>query len=1016
MKTKLFFMLLPAVYFSQEVDSLGQNNEKKIDELVLTGFQKIEKSKLTSSVSTVKVKDIEQKAVASIEQMLQGKISGVHITPLSGTPGQIAPIRIRGTASLSGPVDPLWVIDGVPLEGNDAPNYRELQDVNLLKNYSIAGINPEDIEQITVLKDASATAIYGARAANGVILVTTKSGKKGRMRVNFSSNTFVTFRPNFDKLNLMNSDQKVDFELAMAAREYLTYRSGNGAVARILNANGDLDIFRAGGFSAISALSQEQINALRNTNTRWGNLLFQDAINQQHSLSLSGGNDFHRYYASLGFYDEKSTVIGDRFSRYNITAKNEFKVSPKLEIGLSIFGTQTDQRSFLSDSGSYTSPAFYSRTANPYLKPFDKNGNYIYDYDINYVERFTGEDVRIPYNYLEERNNTRYKMLSQSIKSIIDVNYRFVKALKYRMQLGLQFDNSKTERSAKQDTYYLRKLRENSINNGEYIIPLGGYYGVVNDKTFSYNFKNILEYSPSIGKHDMNFLVGSEIRKTENSGERTNMYGYNERSRTSIPLNIPSSEFNNQRYMPVKDYMVENAYASFFGTASYTYDSRYTIFGSVRYDGTNMFGADTRKKWNPIWAISGAWNAKNENFLKDNATISQLKLRASYGLQGNIERNTPAYFVGKYNTTRILNLTENLITDEGAPNPTLRWEKTTTVDLGLDFGLWNNRLNFTFDVYRRKGTDILGYKELPFETGFSTQSINWAEISNKGFEFSISSLNIDRPNFSWSTTFNIAANRSNIDKVENSRNQFLPSGEGKPINAIFGMQVAGFDANGIPTFYTKGGNIISAIDFYQMYDPYADFWPGNYAMSKYSTEELRGLYSYLGDRDPKFYGGITNNFRYKNWDLGISASFNLNQTVLKNTPYHFIAVDRGLNQTFDVLNAGGSLPSIIGQTTIDNGLVYNYFNTADDAKTYSLFDLWTKQMSYIRINSIKLGYSLPEDMLRGLGVNSLRLSLEGRNLFVFGSNYNGYFDPETYGNIYASPVQKSVVFGLNVGF
>lgn len=1026
MKVSLLILLLPAVYFSQQknLDTIRKRGETNIETVVLTGYQKIEKSKVTSSVSTVKMKDVEQKAAASVDQMLVGKVAGVMVVPQSGTPGQVAPIRIRGTASLSGPVDPLWVIDGVPLEGNDAPKYDAGQDINLLKNYSIAGINPDDIEDITVLKDASATAIYGARAANGVILVTTKNGKKGHMDVNLSSNTFVTLAPKFSRLNLMNSDQKVDFELAMAAREDLDgYRAGNGAVARILNTNGELAAFRSGGFSALSALSQQQINDLRKTNTNWGKLLYRAAVNQQHTLSLSGGTDFYKYYASFGYYNEQSSVIGDGFGRYNITLKNNIKLSPKVNINIGIFGTQTDQNSFLSDSGSYTKAGMYSRTANPYLKPFDEKGNYIYDSDINYVEKLSGDEIRIPYNFFEERANTSYKMRSRSAKAILDLNYKILKNLEYRTQLGLQFDNNKTERYAGQETYFMRKLRENSYSGSEYIIPLGDYYGVVSDDGFSYNFKNILEYSPKFGKHDFDVLAGSEIRRTNYNGVTTNMYGYNARSKTSIPLVIPDSEVNNSRYLPVKDYETVNAYASFFATASYTYDNRYTIFGSVRYDGTNMFGAETRKRWNPIWAVSGAWNVKNEAFLKENAAISMLKLRASYGLQGNIDRNTSPFFTGKYNTTKILNTTEPTINDEGAPNQYLRWEKTATTDLGLDFGVLNNHINFTFDVYRRVGSDILGYKDLPLETGFNMQAINWAGITNKGFEFSLSTQNISRQNFSWSTTFNIAANRSNIDKVQTSKNGFLPSGEGYPVNAVFGLKTAGLDADGLPMFLDKSGNKISAVDFYKLYDPYADFFPGNYALSSLNTEQFRDLFVYLGDRDPKYYGGITNNFRLKNWDLGISASFNIKQMVTAAPPYNFVEVDRGLNQTTDILhawspvNTGGTLPRIIGLTTLPgNELVYNYFKSSDDSHSYQYFSNWSKEISFMRINSIKLGYSIPEAMLQNTGMKYVRMSLEGRNLIVFGSSYKGYFDPETYGNIYASPIQKSVVFGLNVGF
>ena len=759
-RAKFLLGLLPSVLWAQNtpVDTT-KTKTKEIDEVIITGFQKIEKSKITSSVDVVKMKDIEQKAVASIDQMLQGRVPGLLVTPASGTPGQIAPIRLRGTASLSGPTDPLWVIDGMPLEMGDAPKYDAGKDINDLKNYSIAGFNPEDIESITVLKDASATAIYGARAANGVILVTTKSGKKGRMNVNFSASTFVNLRPNFSKLNLMNSNQKVDWELMMASRSDLdNYRKDNGEVARILLANNDWNLFRSGGFSAISAASQREINALRNINTNWGNLLYRTAINKQYSVSLSGGLDNYAYYASLGYYDEQSTVIGSGFERLNLTFKNDFKINNKIKVGLSIFGTNTKQSSFLSDTSGNITPTYYSRSANPYLRPKDANGNYVYDPNVNYMNG----DTRIPYNYMEEKDNTRYDLNTKSLRGILNLDYKIFKFLEFRSQLGIQYENQKTEKYATEQTYFLRKRRDASkITSGgttTYIIPKGDYYNISNGNSFEYNFKNILEFSKKINRHDVNLLVGSEIRETKYRNVNSQMYGYNPRQKTSIPLNIPNSEIRNANYLPVTDSEVHNSYASFFGTASYTFVNRYTFFGSVRYDGTNFFGAETNKRWNPIWAASVAWNVKNEDFLKDNNTISMFKIRSSYGLQGNIDRNASPFFTGRYSTARILNQTENTINDEGAPNPLLRWEKTRTVDVGLDFGLFNNRINFNLDFYHRKGTDLMGVKQLPQETGFNQMSVNWAEVTNKGFEFSLSTINIDREKFRWTTTFNIAAN------------------------------------------------------------------------------------------------------------------------------------------------------------------------------------------------------------------------------------------------------------------
>ena len=583
-RTKFLLGLLPSVLWAQNtpVDST-KTKTKEIEEVVITGFQKIEKSKITSSVDVVKMKDIEQKAVASIDQMLQGRVPGLLVTPASGTPGQIAPIRLRGTASLTGSTDPLWVVDGMPLEMGDAPKYDAGKDINDLKNYSIAGFNPEDIESITVLKDASATAIYGARAANGVILVTTKSGKKGRMNVNFSASTFVNLRPNFSKLNLMNSNQKVDWELMMASRSDLdNYRKDNGEVARILLANNDWNLFRSGGFSAISEASQREINALRNVNTNWGNLLYRTAINKQYSVSLSGGLDNYAYYASLGYYDEQSTVIGSGFERLNLTFKNDFKINNKIKVGLSIFGTNTKQSSFLSDASGNITPTYYSRSANPYLRPKDENGNYVYDPNVNYMDG----DARIPYNYMEEKDNTRYDLNTKSLRGILNLDYKIFKFLEFRSQLGIQYENQKTEKYATEQTYFLRKRRDASkITSGgttTYIIPKGDYYNISNGNSFEYNFKNILEFSKKINRHDVNLLVGSEIRETKYTSVNSQMYGYNPRQKTSIPLNIPNSEMRNANYLPVVDTEVSNAYASFFGTTSYTFANRYTFFGSVR--------------------------------------------------------------------------------------------------------------------------------------------------------------------------------------------------------------------------------------------------------------------------------------------------------------------------------------------------------------------------------------------------------------------------------------------------
>ncbi len=553
-------------------DDIPEKNN--IQEVIITGYQKIEKRKQTSAVTTVKMNDIQQAGVASVDQLLAGQIAGVAVTPETGAPGSPAKIRIRGTASLSGPQDPLWVIDGLPLEGNDVPNFSDKDNIDQLQNFSIAGLNPNDIEDITILKDAAATAIYGARAANGVISITTKKGKKGSLRVNFSADTFITARPDFGKLNLLNASEKVDLELMLANRTDLTYRTDKGEVMRILTQNGQLDAYRNGGLGALNMLTRQQIDGLRNSNTDWGKLLYQNAINKQYGVSISGGSDRSDYYFSLGYYDEEGTTIGTGFERYNLTLKNNYKINDKLNFGVSVFGTQSERTSFVTDADASISPINYSRNANPYLSPYNADGSYRYDKDIDGFE-----DRYIPFNFLEERENTSYTLKNQSLKAIFDLDYKLAKGLKITSQLGLQYDGNKTEKFAAENTYFTRKMKEGTryYKDGayRYFLPDGGVKQNWDNSFFQYNWKLQGSYSTKINSvHEIDLMVGTELRKTEDNTTVTRAFGYDSVTRRSTAIVFPSSNFAAERKYETYREMppIENAYASMFATASYTYD------------------------------------------------------------------------------------------------------------------------------------------------------------------------------------------------------------------------------------------------------------------------------------------------------------------------------------------------------------------------------------------------------------------------------------------------------------
>lgn len=998
----------------------------QLQEVVVTGYQKIEKRKLTAAVANVSMADIQQVGVASLDQLLVGQVSGVAVSAGTGAPGAAAKIRIRGTASLSGSQDPLWVLDGLPLESNDVPKNYDKDNIDLLTNYSIAGLNPDDIKDITILKDAAATAIYGARAANGVIVITTKKGRKGNMKINFNTNTFITQKPDFSKLNLMNSSQKVDFELAMASRSDLTYRDSGGEIARILNRSNELDVFRTGGFSALNPNTQQSINTLRNNNTNWGNLLYQTAVNTQHGLSLSGGGEKSDYYFSLGVYDEEGATIGTGFNRYNLTLKNNYELTDKFNVGISLFGAQSSTKSYITDTDGFTNPANYTRTVNPYLTPLNADGSYNYDKDISgYSDRY------VPFNILEERENTSYELKNRAFKAIFDLDYKITKNLKASSQIGLQLDNTSSEKFADKETYFTRKEREKTrrYSNGgyNYFLPEGGIIQNTNADLFQYNWKTMLNYTTVFNeKHELDIMVGNELRRSYNTTIATKGFGFDPKTLTTTQIIFPNGDTaKDPDYTTYKKTQNENAYASFYATAAYTFDRKYTLFGSVRYDGSDLFGVDPKYKYLPLWATSGSWLVSEEEFLKDNTIISNLRLRASYGLQGNIDKGTSPFVVGKHENATILpGQTEGTIVILSPPNDKLRWEKTQNTNLGMDMGLFNNRINIITDVYGRKSSDLIGLRSLPLENGFEFTTLNWAQVTNKGFEIAVATKNIDQPNFKWTTNFNFSHNKSNVDRIEVQSNSYLPSKEGYPVNAVFALKTAGIDENGYPLFVDKKGETVNAQTFFDLFDIWADFFPGEFSQSKLDAEATRNLFTYAGDLDPKFTGGFTNTFKIHDFDLSVATTFNIKQTVVQRPSYNGTTVDRSQNYTTDILNAwspthtGSNLPGITSKTSGagDSWMAYQWFSGGSPIDMYNLLDIWVREMSYMRLSSVRFGYTLPKKTSEKIFVESIRFSAEARNLFVISSDYKGYFDPETFGNIYAQPIPRSFSLGCNITF
>ena len=1000
-----------------------QPADETLEEVIVTGYSDIKKRKNTTAYTKIDAEKIKQSGVASIEQMLEGQIAGMQFSNLSGGPNGISQIRIRGTVSMNGTQDPLWVVDGMPVEGTELPNRLDKDDINTLRNLPIAGLNPEDIKDITVLKDAAATAIYGARAANGVIVITTKRGQVGPAKVSASANMFVTQRPDFDRLNLMDASQKVDFELEMARRSDLTYRSGKGAIARLLTGADEWDVFRSGGLAALSAETRNAVEALRGQQYDWADNLFRNAVNQQYNVSVSGGTETHRYYLSTGYFDEKGSTHNVDMNRYNLTLNNDFRISNRLKAGINLMGSVTNRHNPIQDQDGFTNPSYYARTVNPYLAIRNADGSYAYDPDIDGYENNT----YIPFNAMEERENTQYSLSNKALKAISYLQYDILHNLNIRTELGLQFDETGTEKFMDQDSYYRRKLHQKTryYSGGvKYFLPDGGIIENTANSSFQYNWKSFVSYNRNFAeRHELELMGGTELRRSKNTLVSTKGFGFNPFTLTTVPIIFPNADFaNDETYRQYAKGINETSYASFFANATYTLDRKYNLFGSIRYDGSNMFGVDPKYRFLPIWSLAGSWIVSEESFMKAVPTISNLRLRASYGIQGNIDRNIYPFFVGQYENGMILpGSSEQTIVIDAPANDKLRWERTQTWNAGLEVGLWEDRMNVTVDYYHRKSTDVIGAGQLALENGFENIQRNWAGVKNEGIELMISSRNIVRDRFEWGTDFNIAHNSNKLTKVmADPKSYVLDIQQGYPLNSIFVLPTAGLDADGLMQFQGVGGETVAFEEYYGLYDPWADFLPGYMVATDLTADTYRNKFRYLGSADPKFVGGMTNRFRFDQFDLAVSAAFNLDRWMRAAPPYNPSNVDRGMNQSNAVMDAltGNGLPAIGSANIEDNQrwIAYSWMMDNDPAKSFGYYDIWAKNMSYVRINSIRLGYSMPSKIAKRIGAGSIRLNVEGRNLFVFGDSYDGYFDPETYGDFYAQPITKSFTFGLSAQF
>lgn len=1018
-----------------------QESTQEIDNVVVTGYQTFNRRDVAGAISSVKMKDLTQLGAVSVDQMLQGKIAGMAVTGVVGNPGASPKIRIRGTSSITGDQEPIWVVDGViwdepvPIRNRDLASADDLTLFNMVGG-SIAGLNPNDIESIDVLKDASATAIYGVKAVNGVIVVTTKKGKSGVARINYSANVQTKEKPSYGDFNLMNAAERLK-----TAEEI--YRTG-GLLASFPGPNsyeGLLVQFLRKDIS--QGEFDQRVQELANTNTDWFDVLFQNSISQNHSLSMSGGNDKTSYYFSGGYYDEQSNAKGSGLKRYNGNIRLVNKFSDKFEADIKIGIGARDNIGFHPSLNPYN----YAINTSRAIPLHQADGSRLF-YEMGTPRMIGAINYFHTFNVLNELEQTRSQSSAKEINSVLNMQWKIMPWLTWNGLVSYNNTQTIAEEWATEESYnvsdgtdaYGNKQRGypygmyemGSTNYNRSKLPTGGTLLNDNLSSSNYTIRNQFIGAKTFNDvHRVQVILGQETRSLGYKGMKELLYGfYPDRGKMIIPPTTLGYKDFLSSFKPVRFTDKASNYFSLFSIANYTYNDKYIVNASVRYDGSNVFGKDATYRFLPVWSAAGKWIVSNESFIQDVEAISFMALRASYGVQGNIRSDASPSLVirlndmdgetGKYKAS-IASL----------PNPNLRWEKTHSYNIGYELSLWN-ALNISLDYYYKKGSDLIIDKAVSTISGRNNILLNAGNMENKGVELTLSAYPIKRNDFSWSTTLIASQNRNKITRADisveglSSTQERLSKLDGKAViegaayGTMYAYRFAGLNDKGWPTFHINDGT------------------------KGFVSSERDIIMDAIGSTEPKLTGGWDNTFRYKNFSLGFSLAYNLGQVKrlhnyyandqnATSIPEHYENFPRDWQNRWQYPGDENStiypvrmdmikLTAATGPQAMptENGFIYN-LNASNRIHMHELYnksDLRVVKADYIRLRAVNLFYSLPQEMMRKTPVSQLSLSLSVQNLGFWAPDKDRFYgqDPEVLGNAYATPIPVIVNFGINASF
>ncbi|MCX2474722.1 TonB-dependent receptor [Pedobacter sp. MC2016-05] len=937
--------------------SLDEENTT-LSDVVVVGYGTQNKRDVTGSVASVKSKDLENLPVTSFEQALQGKAAGVQISAQNGKLGQGITVRVRGAASVTAGSEPLYIVDGIPITSGDFSS-------TTAPTSALADLNTNDIESIEVLKDASASAIYGARASNGVVIITTKQGKVGKTLIQFNALGGISTPSNHREF--MNAEQYVQI-LRRAGAGAANQDFLNGDYATLQEALDDYTSIIEGRLTRYSAGNTDYQTYKVNTN--WERESFQkNPVTQQYDLNLTGGNEKTKFYIGGQALDQQGIIVGNSYKRYSGRLNLTNKVTDFLEVGVNLnFSNSINNR--LSNDNAFSSP-LQSVALSPITPFIDPRSGLI-----SGTLPGAASNYPVYYNPFIGIENAAYKATVYRTIGKAFANVNIAKGLKFSTDFSIDNLNQNEE------SYYgSLTFRNTGTANGD----------GQNISTFviNANTNNFFSYNTTFGKSAFDAILGTSYQKS------TSKYS------TLEGQDFPSDAYIKLGSAATKVIATSNesafSFLSYFFRANYKYNDRYLVGFSVRADGSSRFGENHRYGYFPAGSV--AWIASEEDFLKSSETISLLKLRASYGLTGNAE-------IGNYSARGLFSGTGAYGGVAGQipsriANPDLTWEKTKQLDIGLDFGILKNRITGTFDFYQKNTTDLLLDVPIPQTTGFSTKTQNLGKLKNTGFELGINSENFVGE-FKWSTAITAAINNN---KITDLGGQVLNSNEinaaiaGQPIGVFYLPEYAGVDPSNGDALYYKNTTDAS----------------GN--VNRETTTDINEAQRiFAGNPNPKYTFGINNTFSYKNFDLGIFFQGVAGNKIF-NAGGQYMSANGSNgydNQTADQASYWDKPGDL---TSVPEPRLF-YGNGVGNSTRY------ISSGNFIRLKTLTLGYTFPTSVLTKIKLSKLRLYATAQNLATI-TGYKGW-DPEVNADyqstninqgvdFYSAPQPRVISFGINIG-